>query len=386
MNKTRLCILTTHPIQYIAPWFRALAADPALEVQVIFLREPTAQQQGHGFGTAFTWDLPLREGYASSVLDRAAGWSALPRLLSALAAQLRAARPDALLITGWNEPALIAAYPLGRLLRVPILVRGESNLLRRRERWKTLLHRVLLRQAAAALLIGKSNRDFYLASGVDAGRLYEGAYFVESERLLAMAAAQQGQREALRAAAGFGAADFVFCFVGKHVAFKRPGLLIEAAAQARARGWPAKLLFAGAGELSEELRRRCGELEVPAHFTGFLNQSQLWQAYVPADAFVLPSTVAETWGLVTNEAMLFGLPVIVSEHVGCGPDLVRDDETGYVFSGGAAELAQAMMRLMRDPGRARSMGASARKLVAEQYSMPTATRGLKQALAALAQH
>ena len=250
--------------------------------------------------------------------------------------------------------------------------------------WKVLLHRRLLRTAAAALLIGKSNRDFYLASGLDPARLYEGAYFVESERLLAMATAHQHDRDLLRQAAGCGADDFVFCFVGKHVPFKRPALLVEAAALARAQGWPARLLFAGAGELTAELGRRCGELQVPAQFAGFLNQSELWKAYVPADAFVLPSTNAETWGLVTNEAMLFGLPVIVSDQVGCGPDLVHEAETGYIFSGGAEALAQTMIRLMRDRERAQAMGRNGRALVAEHYSIPTATRGLKQALAALA--
>jgi glycosyltransferase involved in cell wall biosynthesis len=384
MNKTRLCVITTHPIQYIAPWFRVLAQDPALDLRVIFFREPDAQQQGTGFGTAFTWDVPLRQGYASTVLDREAGLRPLPGTLAALARELLAHRPDAVLITGWNEPGLIAAYPLVRLLGLPILVRGESNSLRPRAGWKTLLHRGLLRQAAAVLLIGRSNRDFYLASGVAPARLYEGAYFVESERLLAMADQHGGEREALRAAAGCAADDFVFSFVGKHIAFKRPELLVEAAALARREGWPARLLFAGSGALTPMLKERCAALQVPAHFTGFLNQSQLWQAYLPADAFVLPSTAAETWGLVTNEAMLFGLPVIVSDEVGCGPDLVREGGTGFVFAGGAEALAQAMIRLMRDRAAARAMGAAGRRLVLEEYSMPTATRGLKRALAAVA--
>jgi glycosyltransferase involved in cell wall biosynthesis len=122
---------------------------------------------------------------------------------------------------------------------------------------------------------------------------------------------------------------------------------------------------------------------VPAFFTGFLKQTELWRAYVPADAFVLPSTDRETWGLVTNEAMLFGLPAIVSDRVGCGPDLVHDGETGFRFSGGAEALADAMERLARDPAAARAMGLAGRRLVLEHYSMPTATAGLKAALASI---
>ena len=57
----RLCVLTTHPIQYMAPWFRALAEDPALELEVVFLRELSPVQQGAGFGQAFQWDVPLKQ-------------------------------------------------------------------------------------------------------------------------------------------------------------------------------------------------------------------------------------------------------------------------------------------------------------------------------------
>jgi len=55
------------------------------------------------------------------------------------------------------------------------------------------------------------------------------------------------------------------------------------------------------------------------------------QAYVAADALILPSDGGETWGLVVNEAMSCGLPCIVSDHVGCGPDLIHSGLTGDIF-------------------------------------------------------
>ncbi len=379
----RLCVLTTHPIQYMAPWFRALAEDPALELEVVFLRELSPVQQGAGFGQAFQWDVPVKQGYDSQVLGVAQGFGRLPTLVFRLMKAIRASRPDAVLITGWNEPGLMAAYPLMEALGVPVILRGESNSLRPRKAFTRGLHRLLLGFVSAIVVIGKANRQFYLNNGFPAGRLFEGAYFVESDRMLAMAEAHVQDRVALRAENQFGDEDFVFSFVGKHVPFKRPMLLVEAAALARQRGLPVKLLFAGSGELTDALKTRAAELGVPVHFTGFLNQTEMWKAYVPADAFVLPSTHGETWGLVTNEAMLFGLPVIVSDQVGCGPDLVREGETGYIFSGGAEGLADAMEKLVRDRVRAPAMGAAGRKRVLEEYSMPVATAGLKAALRAV---
>ena len=379
----KLCVVTTHPIQYIAPWFRALAADPEIALEVIFFRELNAQQQGVGFGQVFQWDVPLRQGYSSKVLDVQPGWRSVPALLSRLRKVLMDGQPDAVLITGWNEPGLLAAYPVVRLMGFPILVRGESNALRHRSRLTSVLHRSLLRLVSGVTVIGKANRQFYLNNGVPSGRLFGGAYFVESGRMLAMATAHIGERDLHRRQAGYEVNDFVFCFVGKHVPFKRPLLLVEAAGLMRAKGWPVKLHFAGSGELTELIRQRAEALQVPVHFTGFLNQTELWQAYVPADAFVLPSTNGETWGLVTNEAMLFGLPVIVSDQVGCAADLVRQGETGYVFTGEAEGLAGAMESMLKNRAQMQSMGERARQLVLDSYSMPVATQGLKAALQAV---
>jgi len=364
----------------MTPWFRSLAQDPNLELEVIFFRELNSVQQGVGFGQKFQWDVPLRQGYASRVLDETAGLKAVPRLLLGLHRAIREICPDAVLITGWNEPGLSVAYPLMKLLGVPVILRGESNSLRSRSAFAKVLHRILLGLVSAVVVIGKANRQFYVNNGFPASRLFGGAYFVESERMLAMAEANAGSRPGLRAEYGFGDKDFVFTFVGKHVPFKRPMLLVEAAALARRRGLPVKLLFVGSGELTDPLKQRLTELGVPVHFTGFLNQTEMWKAYVPADAFVLPSINGETWGLVTNEAMLFGLPVIVSDQVGCGPDLVIEGETGYVFSGEAEGLADAMEKLIKNRGHAPVMGAAGRKLVSEKYSMPIATEGLKAAL------
>ena len=367
----------------MAPWFRALALDPALELEVIFFRELDPVQQGVGFEQAFQWDVPLRQGYSSRVLGISAEIKAVPQLLVRLRGAIREILPDAVLITGWNEPGLIGSYPLMRLLGVPVILRGESNSLRRRTSFVMLFHRILLSLVSAVVVIGKANRQFYRNSGIAEKKLFPGAYFVESDRMIEMADAHAGDRDRLRAEFRFTDDDFVFVFVGKHVAFKRPMLLVEAAALLGERGRQVKLLFAGSGELTDSLQQRASDLNVTAHFTGFLNQTEMWKAYLPADAFVLPSTNGETWGLVTNEAMLFGLPVIVSDQVGCGPDLVIEDETGYVFTGEAEGLAGVMERLLKNRNRASVMGKAGKHLVLEKYSMQVATEGLKVALGSL---
>jgi len=84
-------------------------------------------------------------------------------------------------------------------------------------------------------------------------------------------------------------------------------------------------------------------------FAGFLNRSEISRAYVAADLLVLPSRINETWGMVVNEAMNFGLPVIVSDKVGCAPDLVENGDNGYVFEHRAVDdLARDLAELVSD--------------------------------------
>ena len=85
------------------------------------------------------------------------------------------------------------------------------------------------------------------------------------------------------------------------------------------------------------------EHTLPVSFAGFLNQGEIPAAYAACDALVLPSDYGETWGLVVNEAMACGVPAVVSDAVGCGPDLVEEGQTGMIFPlGDIPALARAI--------------------------------------------
>lgn len=377
----RLCILATHPIQYAAPWFKTLHESSRLNLQVIYFREPVPASQGIGFDRSFNWDIPLREGYPNKVLDipdgRYLSLFGIRTIWRALSAQ----QPDVVLVTGWNEPLLAVSCLLATLQRVPVIMRGESNDLRPRSILAKLAHRVLFLFVDSIIQIGKANRRFYRQSGWPNSKIHGGAYCVDNTRLMAMKSTYSMERDALRASYDFSNEDIVFAFFGKHVSFKRPEVLIEAAALCRSRGAPCKLLFAGEGRLSRSLAKLANKYNVPATFAGFLNQSEIWRLYLAADAFVLPSNWHETWGLVTNEAMLFDLPVIVSDQAGCAEDLIIEGVTGFTFSGGASALAEKMMLIAMDMTYARRIGIAARKHVLSSYSFAVSTDGLFEAIA-----
>jgi glycosyltransferase involved in cell wall biosynthesis len=118
-------------------------------------------------------------------------------------------------------------------------------------------------------------------------------------------------------------------------------------------------------------------------FAGFLNQNEIARGFVVSDVFVLPSTKDETWGLVVNEAMNFGLPVVVSNQVGCATDLVHLGENGYIFRAGDAEnLADYLAPLLTDASLRERFGLRSRELVGE-WSYERAAHGVLEAVHAV---
>ena len=190
-------------------------------------------------------------------------------------------------------------------------------------------------------------------------------YFVDNERFAAQAAARMPQRESIRAGWGIAPEEICFLFAGKLVPKKRVLDFLAACGTARRSDARIRALVVGTGEMDSVARECATRCESGAVFVGFLNQSEISLAYVAADCLVLPSDYGETWGLVVNEAMIHGLPAIVSDRVGCGPDLVVDGQTGRIFPLGDLEaLARALLAMSADGAGRVEMGRRARAHVA----------------------
>jgi glycosyltransferase involved in cell wall biosynthesis len=382
----RVLAVASHPIQYQAPWFRALASAAGIDFSVLFVQQPDSLQQGKGFGVAFQWDVPLLEGYRWQRVPKVHGPGGLQGFFSARIAHplalLRGLNPDVVLITGWHVwplvQILIAAWWAG----IPVIMRGESNALRRRPWLTRVLHRLLLRRCAAFLPIGRANRDFYRGYGIEGPQLFDAPYFVDNARFIESAADHQPRRALLRSRWQIPAEAVCFCYAGKLEPKKRVLDLLEALRIAVAQSSrPLHLLVVGAGELLPRAQAFVAEHGLPVTFAGFLNQTEIPSAYVAADCLALPSDHGETWGLVVNEAMACGRPAIVSDRVGCAADLVIDGVTGAIFPfGDPAALAKRLGLLAADPQRLQVMGEQAQGHVLLGYSIEKSAAGTLQAV------
>jgi glycosyltransferase involved in cell wall biosynthesis len=382
-RQIKVAVVTTHPIQYQVPWFRALTRVSALDLTVLYAMIPDAHQQGVGFSVPFEWDIPLLDGYRYRRLVNRARKPSLGRFFGCNTPEIGRLLVgfDAVIIHGWGVLSAQQALWAARRRRIPCIVRGEASSLRPWPSWRRLSYRAFLRSYDAFLAIGRANREFYARNGVPPERVFDAPYCVDNERFSSEADALEPRREAIRSGWGVQAPSIAILFSGKLIEKKRPLDLVNALAIARRRDARFHLLVAGDGPLRAACEQRARELGVPATFLGFMNQSRIAEAYVAADCLVLPSDHGETWGLVVNEAMACGRPAIVSDRVGCHLDLVLPGETGAVFRFGEVdELASVILSVTAAPGTLAALGTHARARVRRHYSIDNLVAGTLEAL------
>lgn len=383
----RLAVVTSHPVQYQAPLFQRLAQHSCVDLSVYYGHDGSiAGAVDPEFGVPIKWDRPLLEGYRSAFLTRRRDRLNVKgerRQKARIIGELRQQQFDAVLIHSYATFLSAMAIAGARLSATPILMRTESNCLMRRsaktETAKSLVLKTLFRGISAALVIGEANRDFYLRYGVPRRKMFFTPYCVDNEFIATKAAEWQPLRHTLRRDLGLPEDQMTIAFSGKLIELKRTADIIEAVALLRQQGIRVSLLVIGDGALREELQFRAASAGIDAAFVGFRNQTELPKFYACADALVLSSR-SETWGLVVNEAMACGLPVVATDMVGAAVDLISSDSTGYQYPvGNVPSLARALSQLASNKERRQRMGEEARRRVS-RYTYGHCVDGIVQAL------
>jgi glycosyltransferase involved in cell wall biosynthesis len=222
---------------------------------------------------------------------------------------------------------------------IPVLYRGDNHLESGSRRWRRLSRvraRWMLRQFSGYLAVGSRSREYLRAMGAPDPGIVDSPHAVDNDWFRARADEARARRAELRASCGFSETHRVVLYAGKLVAIKRPADVIDAAARID----NGAVLFVGDGRERPALEAHARARGVHTVFAGFRNQEEMPDAYVAADALMLPGR--ETWGLVANEALACGLPVVVSNEVGAAPDLAMPGVCVTVAAGDHAGFAQAL--------------------------------------------
>jgi glycosyltransferase involved in cell wall biosynthesis len=384
----KLAIVSTHPIQYQAPWFRYLARQ--LEIKVFYLWDfGVTEQVDRGFGQAIQWDVPLLSGYPYEFVPNTSRYPGThrPRGLRnpALKEQVAAYNPSAVLLMGYNYETFYRFLWEWGGNGAPLLLRGDSHRLALHDGLQQRARRTFIAQVfkrfAGFLYVGKANQHYYEYHGVPSQKLFFAPHAVDNEYFMTAGGEAKASALAWRRELNIPDENAVIMFAGKFEEQKRPLDLLTAFVGSRLRH--ATLLFVGAGEVEPTLRRSAAR-HSNIRFAPFQNQSLMPRTYAAADIVVLPS-YSESWGLSVNEAMCVGRPVIVSEHVGCAQDLVSPRRNGLVFpAGDVASLASCLEEALSSRERLHEWGNESRRII-DNYSYRETTQGLMSALSHVCQ-
>lgn len=301
-------------------------------------------------------------------------------LIRIMQEMLDSIRPDVICVSGWGLRVSLAAIKWATERSIPIVMLSESNEFdEARSSVGEFVKSRLVALCSAAVAGGSPQADYLVKLGLPRENVFKG-YDVVDNRFFAEEA--QKQRDGSSEQGEPKTPYFLACArFGKKK--NLPGL-IRAYAQYRQLAKSSTffdLVIAGDGDERAEIERTIREYGVSdyVHLVGAKGYTELPVYYAHAGAFIHASTT-EQWGLVINEAMASGLPVLVSNRCGCAADLVKEGENGWTFDPADEEkIAQLMMRISRDETRRKEMGLRSREII-EEWGPDRFTSGVKAAV------
>ncbi|HTA42763.1 MAG TPA: glycosyltransferase family 4 protein [Bryobacteraceae bacterium] len=384
-----LVVVETHPVQYHAPVYRAVQATFGVPVTVVYGSDfSIVGYRDKEFGASFSWDTDLTAGTEVRFLSRVRDGGARSFEEVSGRGLMRAvnnSKPSAVLMTGYSRSFHMATFWAARFTGCPLLFRAEtSDRAASRTSIKSAVRDWTLRRLYAScecvLPIGSNSYEHYRRLGVAEEKMHFAPYCVNT----ASFRCDESSRDELRAAArrdlGLAPGDIGVLFSGKLSVRKGVHVLTEAVKRLsdslRNR---IVLVFLGAGSEKDAIEAASATAPIiRVCFPGFRNQTELSPFYHAADMLALPSLHSETWGLVVNEALHHGVPCVVSDSVGCAPDLIEEGRTGFVAKTSSADsLARALDRtaLLADDAGTREQ--CRRK--ANAFSVESAAEGIAKA-------
>ncbi len=370
----KLAIVTTHPIQYNAPWFKLLAERKKIAIKVFYTWGQLENEAKFdpGFGKQVTWDIPLLDGYDYTFVKNISTEPGSHHFKGidnpSLIKEIEQWNPAAILLFGWSFKSHLKLLRHFKGKRT-IFFRGDSNLMDEPIKLtaKKLLRKIFLKWVYShvdkALYVGSANKDYYEKFGLKSTQLLFAPHAIDNDRFTQ--AGPVDGREKL----GIPAEGIVFLFAGKFESKKDPVLLLDAFISLN--NCQAYLIMVGNGELEKELKAKVAwqiaSVRERIYFMPFQNQMNMPKVYKMADVVVLPSKgPGETWGLAINEAMACAKAVLVSDKCGCAIDLVENGVNGFVFyHNNIQDLLSKMSALSKDSYQVKKIGQKSLQIIDE---------------------
>jgi glycosyltransferase involved in cell wall biosynthesis len=390
-KKYKVAYLISHPIQYMSPLFRAISKDQRIDLTVYYCSdEVLGGYKDVGFGKEINWDVPLLKGHKYVFLKNHSPINTIYKFPFGLInfgiiPEITRNNYDILIVSGWNYVTYWLAFLMGIFGKTKLYIRGESPLNQEilKPKWNLLIKKIVLKYVFKRInffAIGTENSEFYKACGISSDKIFLMPYSTDNEKFLDIYARLKDKKVVIRKELGIPADKIVVMFAGKFIDKKRPIDALKAYGKINDEN--AALIFVGDGDLRGELEDYVKEKKIKdVYFLGFKNlKIELPKCFIAADIYIACSTVGDTWGLSANLAMCFHLPLIVSDMLGCGKDLVMPGENGFIYkTGDIDELADCLKRILDDKRLRETMGERSFEII-KKWNHDLNIKGLIEAL------
>jgi glycosyltransferase involved in cell wall biosynthesis len=361
-EKVKTKLLHNIMAPYKFPLFKSLAHNKNLDFEVLFMSKSAKNRR---------WALKGKDlGFKYKILPKLEfnflGKDLLTYIVSyTFPFEFFKKKFDVLIVNGWQDLACQMAFFLCKLTGRKYIIWSESTI--NEKSWRRTLTlplvKILVRGADACIAIGSRSKEYFEILGADPKKIFVAYYTVDIRHFIKGSTINQNERHLIKNKLGIRTSNMIL-YVGQFIERKGISYLLRAYKKLREKTSDTSLLLVGYGPQKDFLMERVKKKKIEdVIFMDHVELSQMPKMYAIADVFVLPSS-EETWGLVINEAMAAGLPIITTNKVGASEDLVDDGRNGFVIPArNSRALEAALKRLFGSPKLRSKMSGESRKII-----------------------
>ena len=377
MRRYKVAIITNIPAPYRIPLFEKIAEHPSVDLHVYF----TAVSEGNR-----EWSVELSDRFNYKILPGFTLKYPGKELFSyhfniSIIQELIRNDYDVIIAGGYASFATQISFFLCKMRKVPFILWSggtinEPSLLRK---ISLPLAKFIVRNSDACIAYGTRAKEYLVSLGASPEKVFIAYNTVDTDFFRQQNFKFKAQKDDLNDKMGIKNKKIAL-YIGQLIERKNVKLLIKAYSKLKDE-LDIALLIVGNGMQKNELKNLCIKNNInDVFFVGFKQKEELPWYYAMSDLFVLPSA-QEVWGLVLNEAMACGLPVIATDKVGASVDLIKNQENGYVVeSRNIEQLYEAMKKILANPKIEESMSKRSQEMIEESFTIEHAAKGFVSAI------
>ena len=373
-KKIKVALLTNIISPYRVHLFEKLASNPKIDLDVYFCSK-THSNREWTTPKKFEFNYKLLSGKTLNI------FGVYCHINISIISELIKRNYKIIIIGGYDSITNYLAFILSKLRRTPIILwsgstKNEISFIRK---LSLPLVKLIVKYSDAYIAYGNRAKDYLVSLGAEPQKIFKAYNTVDTEYFKKENLKYKHKKNKLKAGLGI-KNKLVIGYVGQLNPRKNVEFLISAYSKLKS-NLDVALVIVGDGSLRGELELVCKSKRIKdVFFVGFKQKGELPRYYALFDLFVLPSKT-EVWGLVLNEAMASGLPVVTNHKVGGSEDLIKNGLNGFVVkSGELNQLCQAMKRILSNPKLTKTMGKESQYLIDKKFTINHASESFISAI------